>query len=691
MEKENKTFICHKCGGTVVISENQKLASCPSCNSLIPLPYFMTTSDPKINSETFHNMLNRVNKASEYNIDAQFHRAFNLYDKLIKNYHNLQIEDYYPYFGKLLSQFGVIYNLNEKLEYELVCLNVLDEPIVVNENYLKMMDLADANTKEVLHHIVNEIDQFQRNIQKENIAIKAADITLLVDTSESNPNAKQDLEFAESIQKKFAEKRTTIKITDSLFTKGLNYDFSKEIYAINNLSSHLVVISSKFEHLNNNIFRHIWMNFFANEELKNTINDRMFVVCDEQEEIESLPINKLRFYKTSDLEKLCFDLNKSAKFIRKDNEKVLNSAPKHEEFFELLKNKEFEKVKEILYEKIDTVPMDYVEWWVLYLTKHNIANDVELKNKVINPIESYYFRKCYLYAPRAIKRKLYDYYYNAINQNLVIDEKYENEIKKIQKSYFNKETAKLILSSFFVLFVTLICFWTLTLSSLTSAIFVIVLNVIAYGVLIKKIFNVINIGKVPATIQTEIEKQQYYQQLRKALKPKQAALFLPNYYKKTNQRRIIVILAICLISTLSFIVKDIIVKANNRNLSYYYYFNEVVITGGYGDTIVIPELIDGREVTKISPRAFYGNANLKSVTISEGVEEIGSSAFGDCINLEYVKIPSTINKVRNTPFKGCNNIKYFINNAKNIISNKKFLGDNYEKEILEITFEEPKK
>ena len=688
METEKKTFICHKCGGTVVITEHQNLASCPSCNSLIPLPYFMTTDDPKINSDTFHNMLNRVNKATEYNIDGQFHRAFNLYDKLIKNYHNLQIEDYYPYFGKLLSQFGVIYNLNDKLEYEMVCLNIMDEPIVVNENYLKMMELADANTKEVLHQIVNNIDQYQRNIQKDIINEVPMDVTLLVDTSSNNPKAKEDLEIALNIQSKFAEKQVKLIITDELFNLGLNYEFSKQVYSINNLSNHLVVISSSFEHLNDNLFRNIWMNYFSKEELKSTINDRMMIVCDELDNIESLPISQLRFYKKTDFEKLCVELNKSVRFIRKTNEKIIQSAPNHDDLFEMLKNKEFDQAKEILYEKLDTVPMDYVEWWLLYLIKHNISNETELKNKVINPIESYYFRKCFLYAPRAVKHKLYNYYFNVINNNLVVDDNYEAEIKKVQKSYFKKEIAKLIISGMFVLLVTLICFWTLTFSSLTSAILIITLNAVAYGIMFKKIYSLINVGRVPSTIQTDIEKQQYYQQLRKALKPKQAALFLPNYFKRHNQRRIVVVLAICVFSTLSFLVKDIVVKIQHNELTYYYLFDQVVITGGYGENIVIPDIIDGRKVTKISQRAFYNNATLKTLTISEGVKEIGSNAFANCPNLEYVKIPSTLSKVRTAPFEGSNQIHYFINNSK-IINTKKLLGEQYEQEMLEITFNEP--
>ena len=129
-------------------------------------------------------------------------------------------------------------------------------------------------------------------------------------------------------------------------------------------------------------------------------------------------------------------------------------------------------------------------------------------------------------------------------------------------------------------------------------------------------------------------------------------------------------------------------KIQHNELTYYYLFDQVVITGGYGENIVIPDIIDGRKVTKISQRAFYNNATLKTLTISEGVKEIGSNAFANCPNLEYVKIPSTLSKVRTAPFEGSNQIHYFINNSK-IINTKKLLGEQYEQEMLEITFSEP--
>ena len=79
---------------------------------------------------------------------CQLVSCYRYLDNNILDY-NLEIEDYYPYFGKLMSQFGVIYNLNDLLEYELVCLNILDEPVTENENYLKRQEVKKYGTIKV--------------------------------------------------------------------------------------------------------------------------------------------------------------------------------------------------------------------------------------------------------------------------------------------------------------------------------------------------------------------------------------------------------------------------------------------------------------------------------------------------------------------------------------------------------------
>ena len=85
MDNERKVLICPNCGSEIEITENQTLGHCSFCNSLTPLPFFITNR-VGFDSKTYSNMLNRVNKATNYSLTYQFHRAFNLFDKLIKNY-----------------------------------------------------------------------------------------------------------------------------------------------------------------------------------------------------------------------------------------------------------------------------------------------------------------------------------------------------------------------------------------------------------------------------------------------------------------------------------------------------------------------------------------------------------------------------------------------------------------------------
>ena len=67
----------------------------------------------------------------------------------------------------------------------------------------------------------------------------------------------------------------------------------------------------------------------------------------------------------------------------------------------------------------------------------------------------------------------------------------------------------------------------------------------------------------------------------------------------------------------------------------------------------IPSEIDGYPVIYISERAFYSNQYITSVTIDEGVKQIGAGAFSYCPNLLRISLPSSITEIPENAFEGC--------------------------------------
>ena len=89
--------------------------------------------------------------------------------------------------------------------------------------------------------------------------------------------------------------------------------------------------------------------------------------------------------------------------------------------------------------------------------------------------------------------------------------------------------------------------------------------------------------------------------------------------------------------------------------------NTIKITRYLGDEskIIIPDKIDGLEVTKIAKGAFKKLQNITYVKVPDSVTYIGTDAFWQCSKLSTVKLGKGIKKINSYTFDDCISLKSF--------------------------------
>lgn len=71
----------------------------------------------------------------------------------------------------------------------------------------------------------------------------------------------------------------------------------------------------------------------------------------------------------------------------------------------------------------------------------------------------------------------------------------------------------------------------------------------------------------------------------------------------------------------------------------------------------MPSEYDGRKITLIAPKCFFGCKKLREIEISENIEVIMNRAFYCCPKLERVVIPSSVKEIRQYAFYECPKLK----------------------------------
>lgn len=691
MEKET-TFIltCPKCGGQIIKGNNQQIATCEECNSLIPLPSFLYKEDLDDNIKL--NILEKLNRACSLQLDYQFHRAYNIYDKVAKANEQNNISDFYPYWCKVLSQYGVMYQLNDHLENEVVCYRASMDSIYTNPNYKKALECASLSIQTIIKKEAQQIEDYLKLSYNALYNFEPVDVCLYVDDSDDNPSKIKDLKIVEDVKKVLDSRKCKTFITSDLFDINKRAELEKNLFAAIESSSMMIVVSSSLKHFSNNLFRNTWMRYLRHPELKETISNRFIVMTDLDPNVvdeKELGINKEMIVNTRDhkyLSVLGVMLDRNLKYLKYKDQEILENAFKLDEITAVIEKGNFEEAKGALNILVGDDALNYAVWWNLYLAKNKIQGASQLDKKLIDPRLDYYYQMTYKSSPRVIKKKLYDYMINALDKLQILDEvdsKYEEELVKHQKEEYRHRRNRLIRDFGIVLLVNILSFMTLSLGSVMSVIIFVLIFGTTFSFALRQYVLAYNSEKLPIGLKNEVDVRKYYHKIKTSLPANQASRFILGTYAKKLKLFANILLISCSIISAGFIVKEVSYKIINNDINYYYIFNRVIITGGNDKNIVIPTKIGNKKVYRVADRAFYKNNKIETITFNNGVVKIGNEAFASCENLKEVILPASLQRVGasgSESFKDSTNIEV-VYGTKAGISYRDLFGENWEEKM----------
>jgi len=74
------------------------------------------------------------------------------------------------------------------------------------------------------------------------------------------------------------------------------------------------------------------------------------------------------------------------------------------------------------------------------------------------------------------------------------------------------------------------------------------------------------------------------------------------------------------------------------------------------DTIILPDIVDGVEVTALAEEAFSGYTSLKAIDLPDTIVTISAKAFSDCTALETITLREKLYQIYEMAFDGCSKL-----------------------------------
>ena len=299
------------CGGDLTLIDNQSISTCEFCGSKQTIP---NTNDEK--------KVKLYNNANELRINADFDKAYMIYQLIITEYEN----EAEAFWGLCMCKYGILY-VNDYNGEKIPTINRISvNSILEDEDYLKSIECADVISRELYIKHANLIDSIQKKVLFISNKEEPYDIFICYKETDSNGERTQDSVIAQDMFEELSKIGYKVFFARITLESKLGTEYEPVIFSALKSSKVMLVVGSKIDYFNSPWVKNEWSRFinFIKED-----KGRYLIPCYKDIDAYDMPKEFLQ-YQSQNINKIGFlqDLVRGINKIFNKEEKSNNTNAK---------------------------------------------------------------------------------------------------------------------------------------------------------------------------------------------------------------------------------------------------------------------------------------------------------------------------------------------------------------------------
>lgn len=241
------TMNCESCGGALVYAEDGKSAKCPFCGNVY-----------HFKAEKSEALVLALNRANEYRLKNDFDGAITEY-KLVTERNP---EDSEAYWGLAISTYGIEYVEDPRTKKRIpTCRRTVQKSILEDENYLKALENATEEQKEIYERKAGIIDRLQRNIKRRLEEEEDYDVFISFKSTDEDGNPTKERGVARRIYDELEKRGIKTFFSEVTLRDRIGEDYEPIIYKALYSCKFFILVAASEENMNSAWVKNEWSRF----------------------------------------------------------------------------------------------------------------------------------------------------------------------------------------------------------------------------------------------------------------------------------------------------------------------------------------------------------------------------------------------------------------------------------------------